>query len=129
MVARRKLAPSALDLATLLDDEDNRDELDDLNAALQLPDEDDREAALIAADPALKGQKLTVQIYQLMLQDVAARQGIGAADLQTLADQRALAIKQFLVESAGLNHERAMLAKTGKADLNGRVCELGLAPR
>lgn len=129
IAARRKVAPSALDLATLLDDEDNRDELDDLNAALQLPDDDDREAALIAADPALKGQNLTAPIYQQMLQDVAARQLISAADLQTLADQRALAIKQFLVESAGLDHERTLLAKTGKADLNGRVCELGLAPR
>lgn len=129
IAARRKLAPSVLDLTTLLDDDDNRDELDDLNAELQLPDDDDREAALIAADPALKGQNLTAQIYQQMLQDVAARQLISDADLQTLADQRALAIKQFLVESAGLDHARTLLAKTGKADLNGRVCELGLAPR
>lgn len=129
IAAHRKLAPSALDLTTLLDDDDNRDELDDFNAELQLPDDDDREAALIAADPALKGQNLTAPIYQQMLQDVAARQLISDADLQTLADQRALAIKQFLVESAGLDHERTLLAKTGKADLNGQVCELGLAPR
>src|SRR5690606_35676843 len=129
IAARRKLAPSTLDLITLLNDDDNRDELEDLNAELQLPDDDDREAALIAADPALKGQNLTAQIYQQMLQDVAARQLISDADLQTLAGQRALAIKQFLVEAAGLEHERTLLAKAGKADLNGQVCELGLAPR
>lgn len=128
IAAQRKLTPAELPLATLLDDEDNRDELDDLNDALQLPDADDREDALVNADPALKGQDLTAQVYQQMLQDVASRQTIDTQDLLTLADQRALAIKQYLVETAGLDHQRVLMAKTRKGDLKGRICELGLIP-
>jgi outer membrane protein OmpA-like peptidoglycan-associated protein len=128
IAAQRKLAPAELPLETLLDDEDNRDELDDLNDALELPDADDREDALVNADPALKGQDLTAQVYRQMLQDVASRQTIDTQNLLMLADQRALAIKQYLVETAGLDHQRVQMAKTRKRDLKGRICELGLIP-
>lgn len=128
IAARRKIAPADLPLDTLLDDEDNRDELDDLNDDLELPDADDREDALVKANPALKGQDLTAQVYRQMLQDVASRQSAGDAELLALADQRALAIKQYLVDSAGFDHSRIRMAKTRKADLKGRVCELGLIP-
>lgn len=124
----RKIAPAELALATLLDDDDNRDELDDLNAALELPDEDDREEALLTADPTLKGQDLTARIYQQMLEDVAARQTVSEQDLLALADQRALEIKQYLVETAGLDHARVRMVKARKTDLTGRICQLGLVP-
>lgn len=128
IAARRKMAAADLPLDTLLDDEDNRDELDDLNDDLELPDAGDREDALVKADPALEGQDLTAQVYRQMLQDVASRQSAGDAELLALADQRALAIKQYLVDSAGFDHSRIRMAKTRKADLKGRVCELGLIP-
>ena len=91
-----------------------------------LPDAGDREDALVAADPALKDQDLTARVYQQMLQDVATRQEITEQDLLTLADQRALVIKQFLVESAQLDHGRTRMARATAAQLTGRVCELGL---
>lgn len=125
---QRKQAPADLELDALLDDKANRNVLEDLNDDLKLPDEDDREDALIAAQPALKGRDLTQQSYQQMLADVAAQQSVTPQDLQALADQRALAIKQYLVESAGLDHSRIQIAKTEKADLKGRTCKLALAP-
>lgn len=125
---QRKKSPADLPLETLLEDKANRNALEDINDELKLPDEGDREDALQAANAELKGNALTRQVYQQMLQDVAAQQTIGQQDLQSLADQRALAIKQFLVESAKLDHSRIQMAKTRQADLKGRVCELGLAP-
>ncbi len=124
----RKQAPVDLPVETLLADDANRDELDALNKALKLPNADDRAAAMLLAQPERKGQDLTTSIYQQMLEDVAKQQTVSQQELQALADQRALAIKQFLVETAHLEHGRIQMEKTRKADLKGRVCELGLAP-
>lgn len=126
IAARRKLAPANLALETLLDERRNRDALEDLNAALELPSVRERRNALLAADPALEGQDLTARIHQQMLQDVARRQPLADEDLLALADQRALIIKQFLVENAGLAHDRVRVKKTVRGDLGGRVSELGL---
>lgn len=126
IAARRKMAPTELALDTLLDDRRNRDALEALNAAQALPSLRERRNALQAADPALQGEDLTARAYQQMLRDVAERQALAEDDLLALADQRALVIKQFLVESAGLAHERVRVRKTTRADLSGRVSELGL---
>jgi uncharacterized protein involved in outer membrane biogenesis len=128
IAAQRKLPVTDLQPATLLDDKANRQVLEQLNAALQLPDRGQREETLQKADPQLQGDALIQQVYAQMQADVAARQVIGQQDLLVLADRRALAIKQYLVETAGLDQARVKLLKTRDKDLKGRTCELGVEP-
>lgn len=127
IAAGRKLPAPEIPVDNLLADRKNRNILEDLNDALELPDYGDREDALEKAEPALKDDALEQRIYQQMLQDVAGRQTVDEADLLELADGRALAIKQFLVETAKLDHDRVLMAKARKKDLKGNVCELGLS--
>ena len=112
--------------ADLLQDKADRKALQKLNDSLKLPSLDQREAALKKADPKLTADVLTRQGWQQMLADVAAHQTITRQDLINLADQRALAIKQFLVGPAALDQSRVQLQKTGADDLKGRVCKLGV---
>jgi hypothetical protein len=128
IAARRKMPATELRWTALLDDKANRSALAGLNDGLKLPDEGKREEALKKADSQLSGDALTRQAYEQMLGDVAARQVISRQDLLDLADRRALAIKQYLVQSAGLDQDRVQLLKTRGEDLKGRVCELGVAP-
>jgi hypothetical protein len=128
ITARRKISVTQLQLASLLDVRANRSALRRLNDALKLPDENLRETALQKTDPKLKGDALSRQVYQQMLADVVARQVISQQDLISLADQRALAIKQYLVETAGLDQSRVHLVKTRSENLKSRVCELGVEP-
>ena len=65
--AERKLAPAELPLDTLLDDEDNRDELDDLNDDLELPDAGDREADLAEIARDLAGLAFCTASYSVGL--------------------------------------------------------------
>ena len=124
----RKIPVTDLRWDALLDDKANRTVLESLNAALKLPDKGQRKEALNKADPDLHGDALTRQVYEQMLGDVAVKQVISRQDLLDLADQRALAIKQFLVQSAGLAQDRVQLVKTRGEDLKGRVCKLGVEP-
>ncbi|HVL01789.1 MAG TPA: hypothetical protein VM553_18350, partial [Dongiaceae bacterium] len=112
-----------------LEDEDNRDELEDLSDDLDLPDASDREAELRKAQPDLQGDALQQAVFQQMWSDVAARQTLPAQDLLTLAEQRAQAIKQYLVEEASFDHERIDLPPTAAGTLSGRICTLVLEPR
>lgn len=127
VATERKLALEQLDAATWLDDEDNQDELDDLADDLDLPDAGDREKALKKSRPDLDESARTGEAFRSMLADVMAKQVVGEAELRALAEQRAAAIEQFLVEGAGFDHERIDKAKT--ATLDGRVCKLALEPR
>lgn len=126
VAAQRKVPVSELQPATFLDAKANRKALRDLNDRLKLPGEGKRRETVSAAHPDLKGDALTHRVYQEMLNDVAARQTISQQDRLTLADQRALAIKQFLVATAGLDHSRLLMQKTTAEDLKGRVCDLGV---
>lgn len=128
IAARRKMPFADLHSATLLDDRANRNALEALNRALDLPGEGRREEALKKAEPTLQGDALTRQAYRQMLAEVAARQTVTQQDLVALADRRALAIKQYLVESAGLDNNRVRLQKTRSQDLKGLVCKLGVEP-
>ena len=109
-----------------MQDKADRKTLQTLNDSLKLASLDQREAALKKADPKLTADMLTRQSWQQMLADVAAHQTITRQDLINLADQRALAIKQFLVGPAALDQNRVQLQKTGADDLKGRVCKLGV---
>lgn len=126
IAARRKIPLNELQLQSLLQDKANRNALEDINDELQLASERERKDARQKVDPNLEGDALTEAVYTQMLKDVAAKQAITPQDLLNLADQRALVIKQFLVQTAGLDQSRAQLLKTGKDDLKGKVCELGV---
>ena len=128
LAVRRKIPVSELQSAALLDDKANRKALENINADLQLPDLTRREETLKEADPELDGDALTRQAYRQMLAEVTARQVIAQQDLLDLADRRALVIKQYLVETAGLDHNRVQLLKTSGDFLKGRVCTLGVEP-
>jgi hypothetical protein len=88
-----------------------------------------REQILQKADPKLQGDALSLQVYQQMLADVTDKQQISQPDLLALADQRALAIKQYMVETNKLDHNRVKLEKTREEDLKGLACELGVEPQ
>lgn len=125
----RKVPVSGLQFTSLLDDKANHRSLEQLNTALKLPAVRLREKALKKADPKIQADALRLQVFQQMLADVTDRQSISQQDLLTLADQRALAIKQYLVETARLDHNRVKLEKTREEDLKGLACELGVEPR
>lgn len=126
IAARRKIPATDLSSATLLDDQGNRKALASLNQALALPNEGRREDALKETDPQLLGDALTRKAYRQMLVDVANKQAVSRHDLLELADRRALAIKQYLVESAGLDNGRVLMHKTRIQDLKSRICKLGV---
>lgn len=107
----------------------NRNAIEDINEELQLPDDSAREEALQVQNPDLKGDALAAAVYQAMYEEVADKQNITDTDLLALADRRALAIKQHLVDVLQLEHERVSVAKTRKADLGARVVNLELDAR
>lgn len=128
IAALRKIPVGQLHVNTLLQDKANRKVLKNLNNALKLASEGARKDSLRKQDPKLKGEALIQAAYRQMLADVVSKQVISERDLLNLADQRALAIKQFLVEAAGLAHNRVRLLKTRREDLKGKVCKLGVEP-
>lgn len=107
----------------------NRKAIERINDELKLSDDGEREDALQAQNPELKGDALEAAVYQAMYEDVADRQQISTTDLLELADRRALAIKQYLVDVAQLDHARVSVAKTKKADLKGRIVNLEIDAR
>ncbi len=122
----RKLTLAQLETDNWLDDEDNRDELDDLADDLDLPDLGDQEKALKKSRPDLGEAARTLEAARRVLADVMAKQPVGEAELRALAEQRAAAIKQFLVEGAGFDHERIDNARPKQ---DARICKLALEPR
>ncbi len=107
----------------------NRNAIEEINDALQLPAAAAREAALQAQNPQLKGDALDAAVYQAMYEAVADRQVITVTDLLALADQRALVVKQYLVDDLQLDHARVAVDKTRQEDLVGRVVNLELDAR
>jgi hypothetical protein len=112
IAVQRKMQDAELHWPSLLDDKANRGALNDFNGALKLPDEGQRDEALKKVDSQLPADMLTRKVYEQMLADVTAKQIVSQQDLLNLADQRALSIKQFLVESGGLNDSRIQLLKS-----------------
>ena len=129
VAAERRMSAAELDAANWLEDEDNRDELEDLADDLDLADADDREDELRKSQPDLQDAALQQAVFQQMWADVAARQSVAQQELNELAEQRAQAIKQFLVEEASFDHERIDLPVTAAGGLSGRICALALEPQ
>lgn len=107
----------------------NRRALADMATALQLPDEGAREQTLQQQQPELKGDALQAAVYRSMYDDVAQHQAVTNTDLLQLADSRALAIKQYLVDELQFDHERLVMNKAATANLDGRVIHLQLDAR
>ena len=73
-------------------------------------------------DTTLAEQKVYKQVYD----DIIAAWKIGEDKLLSLADERALSIKQYLVDDLKLSHERVSVIKSIAGDLSGRVISLGV---
>ncbi|MBN1850587.1 MAG: DUF748 domain-containing protein [Deltaproteobacteria bacterium] len=103
---------------------ENRDILDKINIELNLPGTSDRVSRLKAENPNLKGEALEAEVYRRIYDDVRSAQEISMDEILSLADGRALTIKQYLVDILKLDHERVSLIKAQKEELTGRVVSL-----
>ena len=65
-------------------------------------------------------------IYKQVYDDIIAAEKIDEEELISLAEARALSIKQYLVDDLKLSHERISVIKATQSDLSGRVIKLGL---
>ena len=102
----------------------NRDVLEGLNTTLKFPSASERASKHQKENSALKGEALTVAVYREMLRDVTAAQKIDPGELMSLADRRAMSIKQYLVDGLGLDHQRVSMKKP--LALTGRTVFLEL---
>ena len=73
-------------------------------------------------DTSLAEQKVYKQVYD----DIIAGWKIEEDELLSLADERALSIKQYLVDDLKLSHERVSVIKSIASDLSGRIITLGV---
>ncbi len=105
---------------------ENRDILETLNNALGLPGVPDRTRQVQTEKPSLQGDPLTEEVYRRLYSDVVAAQTIDTEMLLSLADSRALSIKQYLVDVLGLDHKRVSVTKARETDLTGRTLTLGI---
>ena len=108
--------------------EKNRDALGGINDSLGLPAAPDRTAQLQAKTPALKGDVLEAEVDRQMFEDVSGKQIISTDDLLALADRRARAIMQDLVDVLKLDQKRVSVSKARPGNLTGRVIKLELVP-
>ena len=65
-------------------------------------------------------------VFKEVYNDIITAMEIKEDELLGLADARALAIKQYLVDNLKLSHERVSEIKAIKSDLSGRVIKLEL---
>ena len=103
---------------------ENRDVLTSLNNALALKTVSDRNQQVRTENPELTGEALTTKVFRQVYADLEAAQTTDAAALLSLADARALSIKQQLVNILGFDDQRVSLTKTRGNDLSGRTIKL-----
>lgn len=63
-------------------------------------------------------------VFKQVYSDILASWKIEEDELISLADERALSIKKYLVDDLKLNHERVSVIKAHSSDLSGRVIKL-----
>lgn len=107
----------------------NRKSLNKMAEALNLPDDSDLEDQIEAAQPDLDGDALDEKVYQTLYDSVAGQQSVDNNDLLSLAEQRAISIKQYLVEKLQLDHERVTVHKAASKQLTDTVVNLQLEAR
>lgn len=105
---------------------ENRSELTKINKALALKNESERESEITAAEPNLVDEALTQKIYVQMFKEICEKQTISDQALTALADQRALSIKQYLIESGQLDLTRISMKKANSGVLTGLITRLKL---
>jgi outer membrane protein OmpA-like peptidoglycan-associated protein len=103
---------------------ENRDALSSLNDALGLPPVAERRQQLQEKTPELLEEALSTEVFRQAYLDIVAAQDTDAAELLALADGRALAVKQYLVDALGLDHQRVSVTKARKSDFTGRTLAL-----
>jgi hypothetical protein len=103
---------------------ENRDALSSLNDALGLAPSAERSQQLLAETPELQDEALSAEVSRRMYADIEAAQTADTAELLALADGRALAIKQHLVDVLGLDHQRVSVTKARESDFTGRTLTL-----
>ena len=107
----------------------NRKILNRIAEELNLPSESEREKQIKAQQPELSGDELEALLYQQIYSEVAANQPVDTSDLLSLADRRAIAIKQYLVDDLKFDHTRLSVDKTSVKQLTGNVVNLQLGAK
>jgi hypothetical protein len=102
----------------------NRDALSTLGSTLGLAPAAERSQQLQTETPALQGEALDAEVFRQLYADIIAAQSVDAAQLLALADARALAVKQHIVDVLGFDHQRISVTKARESDLTGRVLTL-----
>ncbi len=125
----RNVPVTASKPAEWLLEKENRDELEKINSALKLKNAFERKEEIKALDPGLTDEMVTQKAYEQMFADVCERQSVSDQDLIALADQRALSIKQYLIEKGQLGQERISLKKATPGAINGLIIRLALEAR
>ncbi|MFC1838566.1 DUF748 domain-containing protein [Thermodesulfobacteriota bacterium] len=100
--------------------------LEEINNELGLLSNPERLEKIKSANPESQEPELQAMIAEQIFNDVLASLEIKEDKLLFLADQRALSIKQYLVDELKLGHERVSVIKTGSSDLSGRIIKLSL---
>jgi hypothetical protein len=126
--ALRGITPAALQAGTVdrnwWEAPENRDLLSFLNDALGLAPAAERSRQLQEETPQLQDEALDAEVFWRMYSDIEAAQTVDATELLALADGRALAIKQHLVDVLGLDRRRVSMTKARASDFTGRTLTL-----
>lgn len=103
---------------------ENREALASLAEALGLQSVSERSGQLQAEFPQLQGEDLLTEVYAGIYEDLVNAQEIRIDQLLSLADTRALVIKQHLVDILKLDHQRVSVTKPRESALSGRSLTL-----
>ena len=106
---------------------DNWKVLSSIAKQAQLLSEKDRREAIRQKQPELDSDKVVEIAHADLFQELLTKQEVSKADLVALADQRALTVKQHMVDVLELKHERVAVNKSKK--LQGRIIKLEIDAR
>lgn len=105
---------------------ENFEALNKINDDFKLPLKDERAEKIKGVNPEIEALELQEMIAKQIFEDILTSLEVKENELLFLADQRALSIKQYLVDELKLGHERVSVIKAGSSDLSGRVIKLSL---
>lgn len=114
---------------------ENQAALEAINNEMGLPDVTERlKKSTLEQDPekvqepAKESEKLVKDntVYKEIYDDILNALTISDDKLISLAEERALAIKQYLVDDVKFTHERISVIKTSSNDLTGTIINMGI---
>ena len=103
-----------------INNEMNMDTITERISAASNPENNDKKGNAENQDALKTEQKVYKQVYN----DILTAWKIEEDELISLADERALSIKQYLVDVLKLSHERVSVIKARSSDLLGRIIKL-----